>query len=266
MAGVVEEDTLGKLQKGQQVVSFVGGMARTYGGSYAEYVCLPFSNVVPVNTGLSWAELAAIPETYATAWSILHWSLQVKPGQSILVRGATSALGLAIIILAKQRGLVVIATTRSAEQLDMLQQTGADFAVTDDLKIADRIKQIKPQGVDNIAELTGCSTLADSMACACVGGTVCVAGFLGGMQPLQHFMPIMQIPSTVKLTSFGSAFVIGNPSFPYTAIPMQSIIDDIESGKIKNILAKTFAFEEIVQAHRLVESNTIKGKIVVTLP
>jgi len=82
---------------------------------------------------------------------------------------------------------------------------------------------------------------------------------------MENFMPLMQIPSTVKLTSFGSAFVIGNKEFPYAQIPMQRIVSDIEQHKIQNILAKTFSFDKIIEAHKLMESNNVNGKIVVTV-
>src|SRR5690349_4292292 len=74
-AGTVEEDPSGRLAHGATVVALVGGMARTRNGSYAELVTVPASNVVPVETGLPWPELAAIPEVYATAWSALRGDL-----------------------------------------------------------------------------------------------------------------------------------------------------------------------------------------------
>ena len=100
-AGLVENDPSNKLEKGQKVISFVGGLARDYGGSYAEFISVPIEYLIPVETNLPWNELAAIPETYATAWAVLNWGLQAKKGQSILVRGGTSTVGLASIILAK---------------------------------------------------------------------------------------------------------------------------------------------------------------------
>lgn len=264
-AGIVENDPSATFRPGQKVISFVGNLAREFGGSYAEYVCVPVQNIIPVETNLPWNELAAIPESFATAWSVLHWGVQAKAGQSILVRGATSTVGLALIILAKQMNLTVIATSRSEDKFSVLKKYGADYTLADDGKIQERVRQIFPDGVTSVAELIGTVTLTDSLACVQTHGTVCVIGFLGGLVPLENFMPLLQIPSGVKLTSFGSAFVIGNRDFPYSAIPMQKIISDIEHKKIPNILAETFDFAEISDAHALMESNSVNGKIVVTV-
>ena len=264
-AGIVENDPSNTFKNGQKVISFVGGLARTFGGSYAEYVSVPVQNLIPVETNLPWNELGAIPESFSTAWSILNCGLQAKQGQSILVIGGTSTLGLAIIILAKQMGLTVIGTSRSAEKLTILKKYGADYTILDNGTIALDVRQILPNGATNVVELIGTTTLTDSLNCASINGTVCLAGFLGGLTPLENFMPLMQIPSTVKLTSFGSAFVTGNENFPFAEIPMQKIITDIEENKISNILTKTFEFDKIEDAHRLMESNTVNGKIVVTV-
>jgi NADPH:quinone reductase len=264
-AGVVEHDPSGKFKKGQKVVSFVGGLARNFGGSYAEYVCVPSANIIPIETNLPWEELGAIPETFATAWAILNWGLHVKSGQSILVRGGTSTVGLAIIILAKQMGLMVVASSRSEQKFDLLKKYGADYTIKDDGNLTEKVKKIVPNGVASVIELIGTVTLADSLTCVEAHGTVCIAGFLAGLVPLENFMPLIQIPSSVNLTSFGSAFVIGNKDFPFSEIPMQKIVSDIEKKKIPNILAKTFRFDQIVDAHTLMESNNVNGKIVVTV-
>lgn len=263
--GIVENDPSNTFLKGQKVVSFVGGLARDFGGSYAEYVSVPLENIIPIETNLPWKELGAIPETFATAWAVLNWGLQVKKEQSILVRGGTSTIGLASIILAKQMGLTVFATSRSKEKFSVLQQFGADYTILDNGKISRSIKNNSINGVNNVIELIGNSTLEDSLNCVTVNGSVCIAGFLGGLNSFENFMPLMQIPSSVKLTSFGSAFVFGNKDFPYSKIPLQRIISNIESKLIPNILTKSYKFTEIVEAHKLMESNTINGKIVVTL-
>ena len=99
-AGTVQHDPSGTLAPGTAVVAIVGGMARTRNGSYAELVSVPATNVVPVHTTLSWPELAAIPEVYATAWTGLHGNLELRPGESLLIRGATSSVGQAAVELA----------------------------------------------------------------------------------------------------------------------------------------------------------------------
>src|SRR5262252_237308 len=104
--GEVENDPSGVLQKGTTVAAIMGGMGRTRNGSYAEYTCVPATNVFALDTELDWAELAAIPESYATAWSCLIHSLRLQKGQVLLVRGATSALGQAALNIASRIGAV----------------------------------------------------------------------------------------------------------------------------------------------------------------
>src|SRR5437870_2526005 len=118
-AGTIEHDPSGVLAAGTPVIAIMGGMGRTRNGSYAELVTLPAGNVVPVRTSLSWTDLVAIPETHATAWSALHGNLTVHSGQKLLVRGATSALGQAVVGLAADAGLTVVATTRRADRFPL---------------------------------------------------------------------------------------------------------------------------------------------------
>src|SRR5689334_13024331 len=102
--GEVDLDPSGHFKKGQRVVAIMGGMGRTRPGSYAEYTCAPRSNVFAVETKLSWTDLAAIPESFATAWWVLFRTLKLEQGQTLLVRGAASALGRAAIGLAANAG------------------------------------------------------------------------------------------------------------------------------------------------------------------
>src|SRR5205807_537933 len=106
-----------KLPAGQRVFALMGGMGRSINGSYAEYVRVPAANVVPVDSKLEWAALATIPESYATAWTFLRHNLEATSGQTIVVRGGTSALGQAVINIARDLEVRVLATTRSREKM-----------------------------------------------------------------------------------------------------------------------------------------------------
>src|SRR5260370_8930706 len=108
-AGTVAHDPSGRLAAGATVVALMGGLGRTRNGSYAEYVAAPAANVAPVSTSLSWTDLAAVPESYATAWSALHGNLELQPGHSLLIRGATSALGQAAVNIAGDLGATLVA-------------------------------------------------------------------------------------------------------------------------------------------------------------
>ena len=110
---------------GQTIVAAMGGMGRDFDGGYAEYALLPVTHVIPVETSLSWPQLGAIPESFGTAWGSLD-TLELDPGQSLLVRGGSSSVGMAAITIAKDRGLTVFATTRQDGKRPALEAAGAD--------------------------------------------------------------------------------------------------------------------------------------------
>jgi len=260
--GIVEDDPSDELQSGQQVAAFVGGMARSINGSYAEYILVPKANVIPFKSSLPWNELAAIPESYATAWAILHWGLDAKSGEKLFVRGGTSTLGMACIILGNQLGMQVIATSRSANKIALLKDMGATAIYLDDDSITKKVLLEHPEGVDKLVELIGTSTLQNSFGLVRPRGAICMAGFLGGLNPIENFQPIFQIPNSIRLSTFASAFSFGQKGFEFSQIPLQQIISDIEEKKIPNILSKTFNAKDIREAHSLMESNQANGKVV----
>src|SRR5215471_7071228 len=161
--GTVVHDPSGALAEGTTVVTIMGGLGRTRNGSYAEYVAAAASNVAAINTTLDWTELAAIPESYATAWSILHGNLDLQPEHTLLVRRATSALGQAAVNIARDLGATVIATTRREERTDLLHGLGAEHVVIENGEIAHRVRELIPSGVDRLLDLVGNSVLRDSL-------------------------------------------------------------------------------------------------------
>ena len=261
-AGVVVHDPAGKLAAGTRVVTIMGGLGRTRNGSYAEYVVASSGNVAPIDTALSWTGLAAIPESYATAWSVLHGNLQLTPGQSLLIRGATSALGQAALNVAAGLGATVIATTRREDRAGMLRSLGAAEIVIDTGEIAATIRELLPAGADRVLDLVGNSVLRDSLKAVRAKGRVCQAGFLGGLGPVREFLPIADMPSGVQFSFFGS-FDVGTDAFPLAAIPLQDIVSKVEAGDYSARPAKVFAFEKIAEAHRLMDSGLAGGKLVV---
>lgn len=110
--GEVAEAPGGEFAPGTQVMTMMGGMGREFDGGYAEYVLVPAAQVIPFRSELPWEQLGAVPEMLQTANGSLQVGLQAQPGQSVLIRGGTSSVGLAAAVLAKLRGLTVIATTR----------------------------------------------------------------------------------------------------------------------------------------------------------
>ena len=261
-AGLVRADPAGSLRKGQKVVALMGGMGRTVNGSYAELTCVPASNVIAVETDLPWEELAAIPESYATAWACLYGNLALAAGQTLLIRGATSALGQAALNIAAHEGCTILATSRNPARFSLLQDLGATHALAEGPDLARRVRALYPGGVDRVLDLVGNSTVLDSLAALRRGGRLCEAGWLGGLAPIASFNPMLQMPSDVHWSLFGS-FVFGTPEFPLSDIPMQTIVDRAAAGAYKAKPAKIFRFAEIQEAHRLMESGAALGKLVV---
>jgi NADPH2:quinone reductase len=262
--GVVKADPGGRYVAGQKVMAMVGEMGRSINGSYAELTSVPASNVVAVKTDLPWEELAAIPESYATAWTSLSGILNVTARQNVAIRGATSALGQAAVNIAAHAGARVIATTRNAKRASMLEILGAKEILLESPELSKRVRERHPQGIDAVLDIVGNTTVLDSLAMLRRGGHVCLVGFLGGGGPLA-LEPVFQMPSGTHLSVFASALVTGTPEFPLSEIPFQDIVDRVAAGTYKAKPAKVFRFEDIQEAHRLMESNQANGKIVVRL-
>ncbi|HEV3046764.1 MAG TPA: zinc-binding dehydrogenase [Solirubrobacteraceae bacterium] len=261
-AGTVEHDPSGALAPGTKVVAIVGGMARTRTGSYAELVSVPVTNVVAVETDLGWAELAAIPEVYATAWIALYDNLRLRGGETVLVRGATSAVGQAAVNLAVDGGARVIATTRSGARESLLRELGAETVLIDDGELAAQVHKTYDGGVDAVLDLVGNRVLRDSLRCVRPKGRVCQIGFLAGLEPLADFNPLADLPSGVQLSTFASAFVLGEERFPIADVPLQEIVEKAGRGVFAAKPARVFGFEQIVEAHRLMDSGEAGGKLV----
>jgi NADPH:quinone reductase len=263
-AGIVKADPDGRFASGQKVIAIVGGMGRSFNGSYAELVSVPSSNVAAVNANLRWEDLAAIPESYATAWTSLFSILAAKADQAVVIRGATSALGQAAVNLAAHAGARVIATTRNAGRGAKLEALGAKEVLLESPELSKRVRERHPRGIDVVLDIVGNTTVLDSLAMLRRGGQVCLVGFLGGGGPLT-LEPVFQMPSGTTLSVFASAIVTGTAEFPLSEIPFQDIVDRVASGAYQARPAKVFRFEEIQAAHRLMESNEANGKIVVRI-
>ena len=263
--GLVREDASGRFEPGQTVLAIVGGMGRQLNGSYAERVAVPATNVVAIRSALPWEALAAIPESYATAWTALRGILGIQAGQTLLVRGATSALGRAALNIAAVEGARVLATTRDAARAPALRALGADDVFIEGGGLGGRVRERFEAGIDAVLDLVGNTTVLESLALLRRGGHACLAGFLGGGGPLQALEPVFQIPSGRHLSVFASALVTGGPEFPLSEIPFQQIVDRVESGAYQAAPAHVFRFDQIRAAHALMESGRANGKVVVVV-
>lgn len=266
--GEIADPSDSSFQKGQRVAALMGGMGRSFNGSYAEYALLPAHHVFAVSSDLSWEKLAAVPETYFTAWGSLFEGLRLRPEDTLLVRGATCALGYAAIQLAKALGCRVIATTHKESRLPLLAE--ADEAVLDTGRLEETLPgaafpgTVRPcatspgvtrSGITKALELVGPKTLPDTLRCVEKGGIVCNTGILGGVYALNGFDPIKDIPNGVYLTGF------------YSNGPTQEIMDEIFSfltvHRLQPCVGKCFDFSEIREACKAQNTGAVNGKIVV---
>ncbi len=248
--GIIKDCSDSNFKNGQKVVALMGGMGRSFNGSYAEYALLPQKNVFSIESKLTWDQLGAIPETFFTAWGSLFECLQLKQSDTLLVRGATCALGYAAIQIAKALGCKVVATTHKENKLKYLNE--ADEAVIDTGTLTGKVK-----GITKVLDLVGPKNLKDTLTCVEKGAIVCNTGILGGVYELNNFDPIKDIPNGVYLTGFFSNY------------PTQKVIKDIFNFlNDKNIvpkIGKVFDFEDIKNAVIAQDSGMINGKIVVKI-
>ena len=236
------------LAVGQRVAALMGGMGRSFHGSYAEYALLPRRIVFPVDSELPWEALGAVPETYFTAWGSLFECLRLQPSDTLLLRGATCALGYAALQIAKALGSRVIATTHRPEKLPLIAE--ADEAVLDDGKLTGKL-----HGVTKALELIGPRSLKDTLTAVEKGGIVCQTGLLGGVYALNGFDPIKDIPNGVYLTGFFS-------NYP-TQQSMDEIFCFLNEHHLIPVSGKVFDFENLRDAVVAQDEGGVNGKIVV---
>ncbi len=239
------------------VAAIMGGMGREFDGSYAEYTLVPHECVFPINTQLPWEKLAALPEMLQTTHGSLHVGLEIDRAESLLIRGGTSSIGMAALALAKHSGLVVGTTTRDPGKTDALKAAGADEVWTDTGEIHNQILGGRGTPYDRVLELIGATTLLDSLRCVGGGGIVCMTGILGGEWVLKDFHPMGDIPSGVKLTSYsGEAADLSHQQ-------LQDYVSQVGNGDLEVKTGPVFEFDQLREAHKLMDANKAGGKIVI---
>jgi NADPH:quinone reductase len=202
--------------------------------------------------------LGAVPEMLQTAYGSLTVGLDAQPGQSILVRGGTSSVGMATAVLAKQRGMTVLATTRSPAKSAALTGVGADHVLIDDGHVARQVRELFPAGADAALELIGTPTLPDTLRSVRIHGVVCFTGMLSNQWTVRDFYPIEYLPRGVRLTAYGGE------SADLPAKLLQGFLDGVAAGTAVVPIGRVYRFDQIVEAHRAMEGNQVSGKLVVT--
>jgi NADPH:quinone reductase len=255
--GVVAKCPGREFTPGQQVAALMGGMGRAFDGGYAEYTCVPVSQVVPFGSELDWAVLGAVPEMLQTAYGSLDVGLDAQPGQSILIRGGTSSVGMATAVLGRQRGMTVLSTTRDPAKGPALTSAGADHVLIDDGQVATQVRRILPGGADAALELVGTPTLPDTLRSVRVHGVVCFTGMLSNQWTVRDFYPIDYLPRGVRLTAYGGEAADLPPRL------LQHFLDGVAAGTAAVPVGRVYHLDQIVQAHADMEGNRVSGKLVV---
>jgi len=152
----------------------------------------------------------------------------------------------------------VIATSRNPDRADALRRIGADHVVIDTGSIARQVRHIEPAGVSGAIELIGTDTLPDTLRATSVQGTVCFSGMLADVWTIPDFYPMAVIPNGVRLTAYS-----GEAS-DLPAHVLQEFLDAVAAGTATVPIAKIYALDDLVQAHRDMENGARSGKLVVT--
>jgi NADPH:quinone reductase-like Zn-dependent oxidoreductase len=255
--GTVAEAPAGEFAFGQIVATVMGGMGRQFDGSYAEYTVVPAHQVRAIQTTLPWEKLGALPEMLQTSWGAVFRSLRLTTGDRLLIRGGTTSVGLAAAAIAKAQGVEVASTSRIASGEALIRRAGAARFYLDSGVIAETLRQDWLGGATKVLELVGTTTLEDSLRCASEGGVVCMAGMVGNRWSFSDFAPMDAIPTGVSLTTYSGGVA------DFMAMPLQQLVDRVASDDLVLPLGRVFHIDDIVEAHRAMESNSGGGKIVV---
>ncbi|MBN8897989.1 MAG: NAD(P)H-quinone oxidoreductase [Rhodospirillales bacterium 69-11] len=253
------------VQVGSDVTTLKAGdhvCALTNGGGYAEYAAAPAAQCLPFPKGFDALRAGALPETFFTVWANVFDLGRLAPGESLLVHGGTSGIGVTAIQLAKAFGATVYATAGSDEKCEACRRIGADAAInyrTEDF--ADAIKRLTGgKGVNVILDMVGAPYATRNVRSLAMDGRLVLIAFLGGSKAENFdFIQVM----TKRLT------ITGSTMRPRTTSQKGAIAAELrekawpllEAGKVSPLIHATFPLAEAADAHRLMESSAHIGKI-----
>ncbi|WHI48103.1 NAD(P)H-quinone oxidoreductase [Microbulbifer sp. JMSA004] len=256
------------VEVGEKVVRWQVGdkvCALTNGGGYAEYAVAPEGQCLPVPAGLSLIEAAALPETFFTVWTNVFDRAGLKPGEVILIHGGSSGIGTTAIQLAHQLGARVFTTAGTEDKCAACVALGAEKAINyrDEDFVSVVREMTDDHGADVILDMVGGSYINSNIRVAANDGRIVNIAYLAGAKVEVNMMPVM----LKRLTLTGSTLRARSPEVKAGIAKSleQKVWPLIEAGKVRPQLAAEFPLHQAVEAHKLLESGTITGKIVLTL-
>jgi NADPH:quinone reductase-like Zn-dependent oxidoreductase len=221
-------------------------------GTYAEYINLPAENFIPIPDDVSFEEAAAVPLVFMTAWRMLITRGKLKPGDDILILAAGAGVGTACIQIAKLCGARVFAAAGSNEKLERARSLGADFVINyNEEDFAKRIRELtNRRGVDIVVDYLGADTWSKSLQSLRKGGRLLTCGATTGYDPKEDIRFIFYRQLEIIGSTMGSAKELND------------VLKLIFAGKLKPVIHKVMRLSEASQAHKLIESRSVFGKIV----
>jgi len=244
---------------GDKVCALVGG------GGYAQYVTTPAPQCLPVPKNLTMVEAAGVPETFFTVWTNVFERGGLKAGETLMVHGGSSGIGTTTIQLASRLGARVLATAGSADKCRACERLGAAKAIN--YRDADFFPAIKEltggKGVDVILDMVGGDYIERNVRLLATEGRLVQIGFLNGSKAEMDFMRIM----LKRLTLTGSTLRIQSTERKGAIAKAlrEKVWPLIERGEVKPVVHAVFPLEQAADAHRLMETSTHIGKIVLTV-
>ena len=239
--------------------------ALTPGGGYAEFCSAPAAHCLPVPRGLSMLEAAGVPENFFTVWVNVFDTCKLKSGESLLVHGGSSGIGLTAIQLAKAFCATVFTTVGNDEKAAFCRNIGADHVFN--YKTQEWANEIfaitQKKGVSVILDMVGGSYIEKNLRSLALEGRYCFIAFLEGGKAKIDFRPLMMKRQTITGSTLRA-----RPDAQKAAIAAslkENVWPLLEQKKVKPVIFKTFALDEIVEAHRLMESSAHIGKIMLKL-
>ncbi len=239
--------------------------ALTPGGGYAQYCAAPAAHCLPVPKGLSMLEAAGVPENFFTVWVNTFDTCKLKAGESLLVHGGSSGIGLTAIQLAKAFGATVFTTVGNDEKAAFCKSIGADHVFN--YKTQEWANEIfaitQKKGVNVILDMVGGSYIEKNLRLLALEGRYCFIAFLDGGKAEIDFRPLM-----VKRQTITGSTLRARPDAQKAAIAVslkEKVWPLLEAKKVKPVIFKTFALAEIVEAHKLMESSAHIGKIMLEM-